>query len=342
MSAPIDIAATIAALCAPFPEEQISWRKGSKSKFDADKFIPLAYIDQRDVQKRLEAVMPGRWSCEHYAGPNNTVICKIGLLIDGAWVYRSDGGQDLTDSESLQEQENTAKGAFANAFKRAGVMWGIGRYLYDCKSGYVAFGKDNQPVEAEMKKLFAMLRRIGGGNVSTATTRSENVSTKPQNVDTSKLTTSEKARAAMVAARPVQPHDHDPQTGVVLDDTDPNTWKEDAPATPLPVERYPDMGEVIDDSIPHMATKESSEAARMLLEFALGELQPVPEDMAQYAADSKRLMANDMLPDDIAAIEAAQKDWKARVNALREAEKLKAEQGDQPAQKRNRSRRAAA
>lgn len=80
----------------------------------------------------------------------------------------------------------------------------------------------------------------------------------------------------------------------------------------------------------------------MLLEFALGELQPVPEDMAQYAADSKRLMANDMLPDDIAAIEAAQKDWKARVNALREAEKLKAEQGDQPAQKRNRSRRAAA
>lgn len=59
MSAPIDIAATIAALCAPFPEEQISWRKGSKSKFDADKFIPLAYIDQRDVQKRLEEVMPG-------------------------------------------------------------------------------------------------------------------------------------------------------------------------------------------------------------------------------------------------------------------------------------------
>lgn len=104
----------------PFPVKDISWRVGATNK-DKTKGIALAYIDARDVMKRLDDTMGINWQCR-YSHADGKVICDIGLRIDGEWLWRANGAGD-TDIEA-------EKGAISDAFKRAAVMWGVGRYLY--------------------------------------------------------------------------------------------------------------------------------------------------------------------------------------------------------------------
>lgn len=103
----------------PFPASKIHWRVGATTKAK-DKAIPLAYLDARDVMERLDEVcgMMG-WQCRYpFAG-----CCEIGVLQDGFWAWKSNGA-----GETNVEAE---KGQYSDAFKRAAVLWGIGRYLYD-------------------------------------------------------------------------------------------------------------------------------------------------------------------------------------------------------------------
>ena len=111
------------ALAEPFAPEQIHWRQGRGG-------TQLAYIDARDVQNRLDLVCgPAQWQVRHRVEADRCVA-EIGILsdLDGAceWVWKSDGAGD-----TAIEGE---KGGLSDAFKRAAVKWGIGRYLYRCPS----------------------------------------------------------------------------------------------------------------------------------------------------------------------------------------------------------------
>ncbi len=112
-------------LDSTFPRESIRWRAQSVSN---GKALALAYIDARDVMERLDAVCePSGWQSEHYDCGSGRMACKIGIFQKhgdyGNWVWKSDGSGDT--------QFEAEKGAFSGAFKRAAVMWGVGRYLYD-------------------------------------------------------------------------------------------------------------------------------------------------------------------------------------------------------------------
>lgn len=115
-------------LAEAFPESAISWRAQSVTK-DGTKALALAYIDARDVMNRLDAVCGvAGWQCE-YPHANGKTICSIGIKCGDEWVWKADGAGD-TDVEA-------EKGAISDAFKRAAVKWGIGRYLYDLGSPWV-------------------------------------------------------------------------------------------------------------------------------------------------------------------------------------------------------------
>jgi hypothetical protein len=119
----------LSALSAPFPPDKISWRVGSTNK-DKTKGMALAYIDARDVMDRLDEVCgPAGWQCS-YPHANGKTVCSIGIKIGDEWVWKANGAGD-TDIEA-------EKGALSDAFKRAAVCWGIGRYLYDMDSPWVA------------------------------------------------------------------------------------------------------------------------------------------------------------------------------------------------------------
>lgn len=107
-------------LKAPFPVENLSWRVGQKTK-DKKKAMMLVYIDARDVQDRLDEVCGVLWESEFHS-VNGRTICRI--TINGK--SREDGAGD-TEFEA-------EKGGISDAFKRAAVQWGIGRYLYDAKN----------------------------------------------------------------------------------------------------------------------------------------------------------------------------------------------------------------
>lgn len=145
----------IAKLKAPFPPETISWRVGATNQ-DKTKGMALAYIDARDVMERLDEVcgMEG-WQCR-YPHANGKTVCEIGVIFDWTdpptWIWKSDGAGD-TDFEGT-------KGALSDAFKRAAVRWGIGRYLYGLDAPWVAIepmGRSYKIKQSEMRKLTAVL-----------------------------------------------------------------------------------------------------------------------------------------------------------------------------------------
>jgi len=105
----------------PFDPRFIKWRVGQTSK-DKTKATALAYLDAREVEKRLDDVMgAGNWS-DKIIELKNGFICELSLFIDGQWVTKSDAA-DNTDIEAV-------KGGASSALKRAAAKWGVGRYLY--------------------------------------------------------------------------------------------------------------------------------------------------------------------------------------------------------------------
>lgn len=118
-----------AALAAPFSQDAVSWRAQSMNK-EGTKAMALAYIDARDVMRRLDEIVgPANWQDEYHETPTGTAICTIRIRCGDAWVAKSDGA-GATDVEA-------EKGRLSDAFKRCAVKWGIGRYLYDLDAPWV-------------------------------------------------------------------------------------------------------------------------------------------------------------------------------------------------------------
>jgi hypothetical protein len=142
-------------LSAPFPPDRVSWRVGPTNK-DKTKGMALAYIDARDVMARLDEVCgPGGWQNDYPHADAVKTVCRIGIKVGDEWIWKADGAGD-TDMEA-------AKGSLSDAFKRAAVRWGIGRYLYDTTSPWVEIeqhGKSYSIKESEFPKLARLL----GGN----------------------------------------------------------------------------------------------------------------------------------------------------------------------------------
>lgn len=100
------------------------WRVQSANQWGAS---CVAYIDARYVQDILDEVCGAEnWQVKFEEHKGN-LFASIGIntsTTEGKenWVWKSDCG-----TESQVEKE---KGEASDSFKRAGVMWGIGRFLY--------------------------------------------------------------------------------------------------------------------------------------------------------------------------------------------------------------------
>ncbi|GAB6099271.1 hypothetical protein JCM16358_11500 [Halanaerocella petrolearia] len=106
----------------PFPSNKIKWRVGATNQ-DKTRGLALAYVDSRVVMERLDDICGSEnWQKKYSFGNNGEIICSIGIQLEDEWVWKS-GGAGQTNFEAI-------KGGLSDAFKRAGVCWGIGRYLY--------------------------------------------------------------------------------------------------------------------------------------------------------------------------------------------------------------------
>ena len=143
-------------LAEPFDPAIVSWRVGPTTK-DKSKGMALAYIDARDVMRRLDDVCgAANWQDEYPWSDGKRVVCRLGVRIGDEWIWKTDGAGD-TDTEG-------EKGALSDAFKRAAVKWGVGRYLYDVEAAWVQIeqrGNSYIIAESEYAKLRARLPRPG-------------------------------------------------------------------------------------------------------------------------------------------------------------------------------------
>ena len=129
----------VAALRAPFPAKEVHWRAGATNKEDTEA-LALAYIDARAVMDRLDEVVgPTNWADTFEEWKDGAVKAGIGIRDDGVWVWKFDGADD-THFEAT-------KGGFSDAFKRAAVKWGIGRYLYQLPGVWVPCRKVGKSIK---------------------------------------------------------------------------------------------------------------------------------------------------------------------------------------------------
>ena len=106
-------------LTAPFAN--IKTRKGSNG-------YSYQYITARQVMNRLDDVLgPENWEDKYHPGQNG-VICELSITTpDGMVVTKRDAGAYGGTGDGGDDE----KGGFSDAFKRAAVKFGIGRYLYN-------------------------------------------------------------------------------------------------------------------------------------------------------------------------------------------------------------------
>lgn len=117
------------------PTEEVKKRQGPrKHEGTCPKFgvcpqnhMMLDYVDARYVMDKLDHLGPENWQDLFVDRPDGSVRCGIGIHVGDEWIWKWDVGT-VSDIEP-------EKGAHSEAFKRAGVKWGIARDLYGHKAG---------------------------------------------------------------------------------------------------------------------------------------------------------------------------------------------------------------
>lgn len=135
-------------LSEPFPPTDVEWRIGRAGVKDDKVWATcLAYLTNRAIMDRLDAVVgPCNWRNEikEWAIGSPGVLCGISIKVGDEWVTKWDGS-DQPDTEPV-------KGGFSNAMKRAAVLWGIGRYLYNLPEGRATVAPDGRHYQAKNEK----------------------------------------------------------------------------------------------------------------------------------------------------------------------------------------------
>lgn len=107
------------ALLAPFEPDEVRTRPQAGRQ--------IQYITARTAMNRLDTVLgPENWWDDYVPG-ENSVVCRLSIrLPDGSIVTKCDAG----GYAGMQDQGDDEKSAFSDAFKRAAIKFGVGRYLY--------------------------------------------------------------------------------------------------------------------------------------------------------------------------------------------------------------------
>jgi hypothetical protein len=108
------------ALAAPFAVAEV------KSKPQGGR--QLRFVTARTTMNRLDAVLgPENW-WDDYTPLDKSVICRLSIrLPDGQVITKADAG----GYAGMADAGDDEKSGFSDAFKRAAVKFGVGRYLYN-------------------------------------------------------------------------------------------------------------------------------------------------------------------------------------------------------------------
>jgi hypothetical protein len=129
----------LARLADKFPEDCIEWRIGSQALYNGKPWATcLAYLTNRAIMDRLDEICgSANWRNEFRQWHGESQLCGISIRIDGEWITKWDGAPN-TGIEPI-------KGGLSDSMKRAAVLWGIARYLYDLPDSKATFLDQREP-----------------------------------------------------------------------------------------------------------------------------------------------------------------------------------------------------
>ena len=151
----IDWQAISAKLRAPFDPADVDFRPQGNPNGNG-KAQAVCYIDARAVADRLDDVVgPGAWSFTYEP-----------LVIDKGQIQIAKGRLTIhgVTKEDVGEASNfdASKGCVSDALKRAAVLWGIGRYLYDVGGEWVTLDQYKRISREDVQRLRGKLPTPNG------------------------------------------------------------------------------------------------------------------------------------------------------------------------------------
>lgn len=151
-------------LTSPFPKDRLGIKVQSTSK-DKTKAMLICYLSHTDVYARLEEVDPA-WSCDVQKEWNETMqgwgdktekvfFCGMKVTLKG--VSRENVGEG-----------GDPKSAYSDALKRAAMLFGVGRYLYDSEQVWVPYNEQNDKYRSWTYEEYTKALKHGQARVPVA------------------------------------------------------------------------------------------------------------------------------------------------------------------------------
>lgn len=178
-----DMREVVAALSAPLPPEKLKARIDGKPNADG-KARFVIYTDAGAVRERLDEVVPGQWSLTlttigeiTVAGRGKEDQSTKQVAVKAAITILPPTGELPVTREDVGQGKDW-KAASSDAFKRAGVRWGIGHEIGSLPSPMVKVkdatrGKSAQPAEDPVLAAFRFQRWLANQREESQPDRAE-------------------------------------------------------------------------------------------------------------------------------------------------------------------------
>lgn len=158
----------------------------------------VAYIDARDVMDILDEVVgPTNWQ-DSFREVGGKMYCTLSIKVDYDWISKEDVG--------TPSNMDADKGEASDAFKRAAVKWGIGRFLYDLGTERVKsiqVGQKYFPADEHGKRVYNLTEYIHNRKTGAPVKKTYTPKPAPASPTVAKNTTVE-IQAEKPAADPAQ------------------------------------------------------------------------------------------------------------------------------------------
>jgi hypothetical protein len=148
-----ELNALFAQLTEPFDPSEIKWRVTHTTR-DGSRGAVIAFADPRAYSDRLNQVFtPSGWTRTYQVNTVSSVtrtkkdkLIQTGKVLVTCTVTIAGLGTHADSGEEWADEENAMTSAQAQAFKRACICFGLGRYLYNFAEMWVPLNQHRQPL----------------------------------------------------------------------------------------------------------------------------------------------------------------------------------------------------
>ena len=149
----LDLDALFTQLAEPFDPSEIKWRVTHKTQ-DGSRGAVIAYADPRAYTDRLNQLFtPSGWTRNYDVTTVSAVsrqkrdkIIQTGKVLVTCTLTIARVGTHSGSGEQWADEQNAMTAAEAQAFKRAGSCFGLGRYLYNLPETWVPLDGQGKPI----------------------------------------------------------------------------------------------------------------------------------------------------------------------------------------------------